>query len=168
MSDRAAPALISPYAPDEWGWLWDEPPSRSRAVRSVQLGARQREQLAGVLARRRGPVKVVLYTMASSESAISDRLEHARAYALSQGWQIAGAFSDDPDAEAPEGMPGWAKASSAVTRGFANGILTLDRSSLSITDDDVYETVLDWLNQRGSFLAHVPSEWRPSGPRGVR
>lgn len=168
MSDRTAPAPLSPYAPGEWGWLWDEPPSRNRAVRRVQLGARQREQLAGALARRRGPVKVVLYAMASSESAVSDRLERTRAYALSQGWKIAGAFSDDPDVEAPEGLPGWAEASSAVTRGFANGILTLDRSSLSIADDDVYETVLDWLNERGSFLAHVPTEWRPSGPRDVR
>lgn len=167
MSDRMAPAAISPYAPEEWGWLWDEPPSRRRANRSVQLGARQREQLAGVLARRRGPIKVVLYAMVSSRFGVGDGMEQAQAYAVSQGWRIAGAFSDDLDVGGAEELPGWARASSAVARGFANGILTLDRSSLSL-DDNTYESVLDWLNEHGSFLVHVPVAWHPSRPRDVR
>lgn len=140
------------------GCSWDEKPSPQPAPRSLQLGSRRREQMAHLHAHLRRPVSVVVYAKGSSERDNLTRLRRARAYALSQRWRIAGSVSDSVATDSSGGRSAWADVLLLVTQGFANGVLTCDRSSLP-ADDDVYEDVLDWLSERSSFLAYVPSGW---------
>jgi hypothetical protein len=151
-------STLSGIAQESLGWPWDETFSPQPAPRSLQLGSRRREQMAHVLAHLRRPVSVVVYTRGSSERDTLARSHRAQSYALDQRWRIADSLSDSVATDSSAVLSTWADALSVVMQGFANGILACDRSSLP-ADDNVFEEVLDWLSERGSFLAYVPRGW---------
>ncbi|BBA96091.1 hypothetical protein RVR_1231 [Actinacidiphila reveromycinica] len=125
------------------------------------LAALQRATVEHAVSRSGEPFVVVLYALTTAGRQPTASLERARMYAAEKGWRIAGAAFDDCGMTEPNERPAWNQALRLLRGARAQGIVTVDRSSVS-TNDTEYEQALLWLQDRRSFLEHVPIDWHPS------
>jgi hypothetical protein len=129
-------------------------------VASERLSALRRSTFDLAVKCSGGPFSVVLYALTTSGKEPTATLERVRAYATAQGWRVADVAFDDCGMTEPNERAGWTKALGLLRSAHAQGVVTVDRSAVS-TNDAEYEQVLRWLQDRRSFLEHVPLGWRP-------
>ncbi|MCP3822173.1 hypothetical protein NLX86_30005 [Streptomyces sp. A3M-1-3] len=125
----------------------------------------RRRDLLGVLTEPEAGFTVVAYALTTANAVPTHTLARVRAYAAYQGWRVhAETLWDGCGMTHPLERTDWQKAERLVASGFAHGIVTLDQSAVS-TNTCEYLEVLDRLQERCAFLAHVPHEWRrPANP----
>ncbi|MFF0143533.1 hypothetical protein ACFYRN_45005, partial [Streptomyces sp. NPDC005227] len=91
--------------------------------------------------------------------AVSERRadqELIEAYVSGRGWNLAlTSFADLGQAPPVTDRSGFNEACRYATQGFAHGLVAISRHALT-TDNAVYEELLDFLHNRGVFLAFLP------------
>ncbi|MFJ4623651.1 hypothetical protein [Streptomyces sp. NPDC088812] len=147
---------------DSW-WGIDEQP-RIPANQQIRLGRLSRSTLDIAITRPGAPFKVVVYANAPGGDP-SRSLSAAEAYALDCGWHVVGRFVDVTTDTQPWERQEWPKVLRKLRGGFAQGVVTDDRSAVSVTDEP-YEQTLRWLFDHFSFVAHARP--RPAAPAVAR
>jgi hypothetical protein len=157
------PSLHWPATPDSHlnDSLWDFTEQlRIPANRQARLSQLCRSTLDTAIALPAMPYKVLLYanTMAGEPSRA---LAAAETYAQDRGWHVVGRFVDvTPDTQ-PWERTEWPKILRKLRGGFAQGVVTADRSAVSPADEP-YEQTLRWLSDHFSFIAHATASPRTS------
>ncbi|MGQ4344063.1 hypothetical protein [Streptomyces sp. SAS_275] len=101
-------------------------------------------------------VRVAPYVLASAVSERRADQELIEAYVSGRGWNLAlTSFADLGQAPPVMERSGFGEACRFASQGFAHGIVAISRHALT-TDNAVYEELLDFLHNRGVFLAFLP------------
>ncbi|MFE9812504.1 hypothetical protein [Streptomyces sp. NPDC005548] len=101
-------------------------------------------------------VRVAPYVLASSVAERRADLKLIEAYVLEKGWHLALTnFADLGQAPPVTDRSGFNEACRYATQGFAHGLVAISRHAIT-TDNAVYEELLDFLHNRGVFLAFLP------------
>lgn len=147
-----------PLCPDWWP---QEAAPRIRGNQTARMSERRRDLLAALSEPENG-FKVVAYALTTVHHVPTNTLGRVRAYAAHKGWRVhSEPLWDGCGMTRPLERTEWQRAERLVAGGYVHGILTLDQSAVS-TDNGEYEEVLNRLESRPAFIAHVPPEWRPS------
>lgn len=130
-------------------------------ARAARLEVLRREYMNDIVARSarvRRSVRITSYVLAESGEERRADLELIRAHAVTLGWKIASTtFADMGQPPPLIQRTGFGAAVRYAAQGFAHGILAIARPALT-TDDEAYAEVLEYLYQRGVFLAYLPAE----------
>ncbi|MFF8880738.1 hypothetical protein [Streptomyces flaveolus] len=156
------PAVPASEVNDSW---WDfAKQSRVPVNQQARLGRLRQSTLDAAVVNPATPCKVVLYSTAAAGADTGHSLALAEDFAQNCGWRVVGRFADEDADGRPWTRREWQKALSALRGGFAQGVVTLDRSTVAPTDE-LYEETLLWLLDHFSFVAHA---WqRPTTPTVV-
>jgi hypothetical protein len=156
------PAAPDSYPNDSW-WDVDGQP-RMPANQQVRLGQLRRSAFDAAITRHGAAFKVVLYANTTMGDP-AHSLAAAEAYAYECGWHIVGRFVDVTANPQPWAREEWPKVLRTLRGGFAQGVVTDDRSAVSVADEP-YEQTLHWLFDHFSFVAHARP--RPTAPAVAR
>lgn len=124
------------------------------ATQQVRLGRLRRSTLEIAVGRADAPYKVLLYAAVPTGEDPAPSLELAEAYAVEHGWRVTDRLVDRVATPEPWARQQWRCALKALRGGFAQGIVTVDRSAVSAADEP-YEQTLHWMLDHFSFVAHV-------------
>ncbi|MET9105652.1 recombinase family protein [Streptomyces zhihengii] len=139
----------------------------ARQDRFGQLHARRRDMLATLNPPTCG-FRVVPYALTVHPVAPSATLQRVRAYAAFRGWRVVrDGLWDNGGMDRPDARDGWMEALSLVRNGVADGIVTFDAAAVSALPSE-YAAVLDELQNRAGFLAHVPPNWKEGADVAAR
>lgn len=144
-----------------WGALRTLPHSRSARTTDVETAQADMRRLSFESAVRRtgGRFSVVVYALTTAGNMPESSLDRAEQYARSCGWRVVQKIYDDCGMTEPTQRPGWREVLSLIRGASAQGVVTVDSSSVSSAPGE-YEGELRWLLEHLSFLAHVPGDWR--------
>lgn len=145
---------------DSWWDVLEE--VRIPANQQARLGRLRRSTLDTAVTRPGSPYKVVLYATATAGEDPAPALTLAESYSHERGWRVVGRFVDEAADTLPWTREEWPKALRTLRGGFAQGLVTVDRSAVSAADEP-YEQTLIWLLDHFSFVQHVA----PSTPLQV-
>jgi hypothetical protein len=143
--------FLDNVAPD-WEWPYDGP--RIPPNQQARLGRLRRSTVEGAITRNGAPYKVVVYALVLHGEDPADILGVAEAYALQRGWRVIGRLSDESGRAQPWEREGWRQALKTLRGGFGQGVVTVDRTAVSVADEP-YEQTLHWLLDHFSFVEHV-------------
>lgn len=131
---------------------------RIRPDQCLRLGRLQQRVMNDALHARTGRhIAVVLYAITAPSDDSGLLFAQLQEFAIAQHWRIDDVAIDPCTAAlAPEDRRGYTKACKRITSGYAHGILTFDRDTVSPGNTE-YENALHWLHQRLAFAAHLPS-----------
>jgi hypothetical protein len=132
----------------------DPRPSSDRTARLAALRASVEAAAVGA----GGGFKAVVYALTCGNEPVGT-LARVKAYAVHRGWEVSRSLHDTCGMTDPVERPGWLEAMRLVAGGFAQVVVTLDRSAVSCSDVE-YEEALAGLRTYRSFLAHVPADWQ--------
>lgn len=144
------PAVPDSDLDDSW---WGDLAPRIPPSRQARLSRLCRSTLDAAVAHPGTPYKVVLY----ANTAMGDparSLAVAETYAHDCGWHVVGRFVDVTADAQPWARKEWLKVLHKLRGGFAQGVVTDDRSAVSAADEP-YEQTLLWLFDHFSFVAHA-------------
>jgi hypothetical protein len=134
----------------------DQTTYRAIGIRN-KLAAQRREGLQGALAALAATGRtphVALYALAETGEDPAHDLAACRAYAQAQGWKVVGEYADTCGRiSRPTNRPQWTRVHYDLSRGFADGVVAVNRASITLDDTD-YGYVLNSLVR--TFLALVP------------
>ncbi|WP_225637450.1 hypothetical protein [Streptomyces solaniscabiei] len=147
---------------DSW-WDFDEQP-RLPTNQHARYSRLCRSTLEAAVPHPQSPYKVVLYAITTVGDP-APSLAAAEAYAHDCGWCVVDRFVDVTAATQPWARDGWNKVLAKLRGGFAQGVVTDDRSAVSDADEP-YEQTLRWLFDHFSFVAHARP--RPTAPAVAR
>ncbi|MFF7359012.1 hypothetical protein ACFZA1_41415 [Streptomyces filipinensis] len=137
---------------DSWWSLTEDPPVTT--YRQARLSRLRRSTLDTAVSRAGATYKVVLYASVAAGTDPAPVLDLAEEYARARGWLVVARLADARSAAGPGKREQWRQALKALRGGFAQGVVTVDRSTVSPTDES-YEQTLHWLLDHFSFVAHV-------------
>jgi hypothetical protein len=143
--------LLDNATPD---WEWPHELPRVPANQQARLRALRRSTVDGAITRKGAPYKVVVYALVPHGEDPADALAVAESYALQRGWRVIGRLSDESGHAQPWNRAGWRQALKALRGGFGQGVVTIDRTAVSVADEP-YEQTLHWLLDHFSFVEHV-------------
>lgn len=132
--------------------------TRVRPDQRQRLGWLQQRVMNDALQAHSGKhIAVVLYAITAPSDDSGLLFAQLQEFAVAQHWRID-AVAIDPCTAAldPEDRRGYTKACKRIASGFAHGILTFDRDTVSPGNTE-YENALHWLHERMAFAAHLPS-----------
>jgi hypothetical protein len=145
------PTMPGSSLDDSWWDVVDHP--RLPTNQQARLGRLRRSTLDAAIAKPDSPYKVVLYANKTVEEPARS-LTAAEAYAHDCGWHVVGRFVDVTADAPPWARDEWRNVLRRLRGGFAQGVVTDDRFSVSVTDEP-YERTLQWLFDHFSFVAHA-------------
>lgn len=153
------PVVAWPHEPegrgdDSWWDVVEQP--RIPANQHARLGRLRRSTIDAAVTKPGAPYKVVLYATATAGEDPAPALMMAETYSQERGWRVIGRFVDEATDTPPWTREEWPKALRTLRGGFAQGLVTVDRSAVSPVDEP-YEQTLHWLLDHFSFVAHVRS-----------
>ncbi|WP_326692297.1 MULTISPECIES: hypothetical protein [unclassified Streptomyces] len=136
---------------------------------SLTAMRRRRANLGHRIAALRGQgrvARVCLYARAMSDAEVPARsLEAVSVFAAQEGWhaRTGRVFTDQAGPSSPTARPGWIRVQQHVRSGYADGVVALTHSAISLRCDE-YETQLQWFADHFGFIALV----HPEIPLGQR
>lgn len=139
---------------DSWWDPTEEP--RGTTCREARLSRLRRSTFDTAVSRADATYKVVLYASVATGLDPCPALDLAEEYAHKQRWQVVARFADAATYARPWEREEWREILKALRGGFAQGVVTVDRSAVSPADEP-YEQTLRWLLDHFSFVAHVQS-----------
>ncbi|MFP1628864.1 hypothetical protein ACLB9X_27655 [Streptomyces sp. 5K101] len=137
---------------DSWWDVTEQP--RIPANQHARLGRLRRTAVDTAITKPGAPFKVVLYATAPAGQDPAPALTLAERYSHERGWHVVGRFVDEAADTPPWTREEWPKALRTLRGGFAQGLVTIDRTAVSPADEP-YEKTLHWLLDHFSFVAHV-------------
>jgi hypothetical protein len=140
---------------DDSSWDPTEEP-RVTTYREARLSRLRQSTFDTAVNRADATYKVVLYASVAAGHDPFQALALAEEYAQERGWQVVARLTDDATDAKPWEREEWREILKALRGGFAQGVVTVDRSAVSPADEP-YEQTLRWLLDHFSFVAHVQS-----------
>ncbi|MGW0825213.1 hypothetical protein [Streptomyces sp. NPDC002845] len=120
----------------------------------ARLGRLRRAAMDAAVRREGARYQVVVYAVVPAGDDPAAALELAEAYARERDWCVIDRLVDEPGNSRPWAREEWRRVLKALRGGFAQGVVTIDRSAVSLADEP-YEQTLHWLLDHFSFVAHV-------------